>query len=134
MVVISNQSGIGKGLFSEKALHEVNDRLCSLLLKEGTGLDRIYFCPHLPEDRCACRKPSPGLFVQAARDFDFDPKESVVIGDNSCDIDLGKRVGAATILVRTGDGKRVEQEGGVQPDYIVDNLLIAAELIVGKKL
>jgi len=133
VVVVSNQSGVGRGFFNEVVLEEINTRLHFLLLKENTGFDKMYSCLHDPGRQCACRKPSPGLLIQASKEFKFDPKETVVIGDNICDIDLGKAVGAKTILVRTGDGEHVEREGLARPDYVVDDLLAAAELIVGKK-
>ena len=98
-----------------------------MLEAEGVQLDGIYFCPHTPEDRCACRKPAPGLIELASKELRFDLRSSIVIGDKACDIELGRRVGARTILVRTGYGAQSEQS--VAADYVVDNLSAAVEII-----
>ena len=89
------------------------------------SLDGIYYCPHLPEDGCECRKPRPGLLYRAASELGFRAAESFVIGDKRCDIELGQRVGATTVLVRTGYGAEIE----VQADHAVDDLIQAAVVI-----
>jgi D-glycero-D-manno-heptose 1,7-bisphosphate phosphatase len=130
VVVVTNQSGIGRGFFDLKRLEEIHERLREVLRENGTDVDRIYFCPHLPEDECGCRKPLAEMAQRAAKDFDADLSKSFVIGDNVCDIELGKNIGAeATILVRTGYGKTVEEEKLAVPDYTVENLFEAANLI-----
>lgn len=129
LIVVTNQSAVGRGKFTEARLAEINARLEELLLAEGVRLDGIYYCPHTPEDGCKCRKPEVGMVEQAARQLGFDPSECVVIGDKRCDIDLGRRVGAKTILVRTGYGAQEESSRIVAPDFVVDNLQDAAELI-----
>jgi D-glycero-D-manno-heptose 1,7-bisphosphate phosphatase len=127
LVVISNQSGIGRGYFTESDLMNVHTRIEDLLSEAGVILDGIYFCPHSPEDRCGCRKPEPGLLLCAAEDLGFIPEECIVIGDKACDIELGRRVGAITILVRTGYGASTERDGKAQADCVADSLLEAAE-------
>lgn len=129
LIVISNQSGIGRGMFTLAALTEVNDELQRQLRGAEVQIDSFYFCPHAPEDSCECRKPKPLLAQQAARDFGFDPGEAFVIGDKLCDIDLGRAIGARTILVRTGYGRQAE-ESGVPADVIVDDMTAAASYIV----
>ncbi|MEW6658107.1 MAG: D-glycero-beta-D-manno-heptose 1,7-bisphosphate 7-phosphatase [Thermodesulfobacteriota bacterium] len=129
LVVITNQSAIGRGYFDEQRLRLIHERLCSLLSARGVILDGIYFCPHTPDDDCSCRKPRPGLIERAARDFGFDPRQSFVIGDKPCDIELGQRVGATSILVRTGYGAQVESRQEIAVDYIVDDLQAAAGII-----
>ena len=99
LVVISNQSGIGRGYFPPERLDEMNARLTEMVRAAGASLAGIYCCPHAPEDHCSCRKPEPGLILQAAADLGFDPREAVVIGDKDSDIDCGRRVGAATVLI-----------------------------------
>lgn len=127
--VITNQSAIGRGFFDEQRLTEIHDKLKELLAAEGAKIDAVYFCPHTPDDDCNCRKPLPQMAYQAATDFTADLKKSFVIGDNECDIELGKNIGATTILVRTGHGIKTEQEGKVSPDYTVEDIHKAAILI-----
>ena len=129
LVVITNQSGIGRGYFDKARLDRIHERLSQLLEAESVHLDGIYFCPHMPEDDCTCRKPKTGLLESAAKDLDFDPRASLVIGDKASDIEMGQRVGASTLLVRTGYGAEVERDGTATPDYMVDSLLEAAQII-----
>lgn len=129
LVVITNQSAVGRGYMSLARLQEVHDRLVMLLAEGGVVLDGIYSCPHTPADGCACRKPRPGLVYRAASELGFDPKRAYVVGDNICDIELGKRVGATTLLVRTGHGDALAADGGAGADYVVDDLVGAAEIV-----
>jgi phosphoheptose isomerase len=129
LVVITNQSGIGRGFFDATRLSLVHDRMLELLAAEGIHLDGIYVCPHTPEDDCLCRKPKPGLLQRAASELAFAPEAAFVIGDKSCDIDLGRRVGATTFLVRTGYGAQVASDPMVTPDHVVDGVWEAAEII-----
>lgn len=129
VVVVTNQSGVGRGFFDLHKLEEINNHLQEVLKNEGAGVDAIYFCPHLPEDACNCRKPLTEMADRAARDFNAELSESFVIGDKVADIELGKNIGASTILVRTGYGKIAEQEKEPKPHYIVENLFEAACLI-----
>ncbi len=128
IIVVTNQSVIGQGMINQSELDEIHNRLKALLKREDVTLDGIYVCPHMPEDNCNCRKPKTGLLEQASRDFGFNLAGSIVIGDKVSDIELGKRAGATTILVRTGYGDQY-QRGEVQPDYIAADLENAASLI-----
>jgi D-glycero-D-manno-heptose 1,7-bisphosphate phosphatase len=129
LVLVTNQSAIGRGFFDGSRLDLIHRRLLDLLEAERVRLDGIYFCPHTPDHGCACRKPEPGMIETAAGELHFDPRLSFVIGDNECDVELGRRVSATTILVRTGYGTKVAAEGKVHPDYVVDDLAEAAQLI-----
>jgi D-glycero-D-manno-heptose 1,7-bisphosphate phosphatase len=129
LVVITNQSGVGRGFYNEVDVDLVHERMRQLLETEGIHLDRIYFCPHTPEDDCPCRKPQIGLLEKAERDLGFDPQTSFVIGDKPCDIELGRQIGATTFLVRTGYGAQVAQERIITPDYIVDDIQEAAGIM-----
>lgn len=129
LVIVSNQSGIGRGFLDELDLGRIHARLTELLAMDGTALDGIYCCPHLPTDRCACRKPETALVALAAAEHGFDPAESFVVGDKACDIELGRRVGATTILVRTGYGEEAAADPSVEADHIVADLSEAADLI-----
>lgn len=128
LVVISNQSGVGRGLVRLDQLAAVNARLVELLAADGVALDGLYFCPHVSEDDCHCRKPRPGMVEQAVRDLHFDPALSIVIGDNVCDLDLARTLGIPAILVRTGHGETV-LASGVQPAHVANDLLAAVEII-----
>lgn len=129
LAVITNQSGIGRGLFSLEALERIHGRMLDLLLQEGVEIEGIFFCPHTPEEHCDCRKPQPGLIERAADALGFDPAQSFVVGDKPCDVELGQAVGARTILVRTGYGTAIEAEKGCKPDYVADDLNKAAAII-----
>lgn len=129
IVVITNQSAVGRGLIDEARLDLIHRRLCDLLAEEGTSLDAIYFCPHTPEDGCLCRKPRSGLMDRARKDHCFDPGACFVIGDKPCDIEFGRRAGAVTFLVRTGYGAQVVHNDSADADYVVEHVEEAARII-----
>lgn len=129
LVVVTNQSAIGRGFFDEGHLGLIHQRLRELLEAERVYMDGIYVCPHRPENDCSCRKPRPGLLELAARELGFDPQTCFVIGDKACDIELGRGVGATTFLVRTGYGIQVAAENTLTPDYVVDDVWKAAQVI-----
>ena len=128
-VVVTNQSGIGRGYFDAATVDRVHERLSEMLGAEGASVDAYYICPHHPDDACACRKPATALAERAAAEFRADLRSSFVIGDKPCDIDLGRAVGATSILVRTGYGAEVEGKNEAAADHVVNNLLEAASLI-----
>lgn len=128
-VVVTNQSAVGRGYFGQDVLDRVHQRLRDLLALHEAYLDAIYVCPHRPADGCDCRKPAPGLALRAAQDLDVDLSRSFVVGDKVCDIELGKRLGATTLLVTTGYGARVAEQELADPDYIVPNLVEAAHVL-----
>jgi len=134
LAVLTNQSGIGRGYFDWPTLDAVHLRLGELLRQGGLALDGIYVCPHLEEDQCICRKPRPGLAERAALELSFDLRRAFVIGDKPADVELGRRVGATTFLVRTGYGEQYAAIPGVA-DFVVADLCEAADAIgrlVGK--
>jgi D-glycero-D-manno-heptose 1,7-bisphosphate phosphatase len=129
LAVVTNQSGIGRGYFDLNALDAVHARLKELLAAGGIVLDGIFVCPHVDADGCSCRKPLPGLVHRAAHELQFDPAQAFVIGDKAVDVGLGRAVGGTTLLVTTGYGAATLAAGTVQPDYVVADLLEAAERI-----
>ena len=131
LVVVTNQSGVGRGYFTADAVDRVHDRLRELLAADGASIDAIYICPHAPDQDCDCRKPLPGLAHQAIAEFGFDPKRSIVIGDKAADIDLGRAIGATTVLVRTGWGADHERDRSCEPDAVVDDLAGAVRWLEG---
>lgn len=110
-VVVTNQSGVARGIFDEAFVDEVHARLREMLGKEGASLDGFYFCPHHPTEgrgrylrSCDCRKPAPGLLLRAVEELSLDPERSTMVGDTIKDIEAAARIGARGILVRTGYG------------------------------
>jgi D-glycero-D-manno-heptose 1,7-bisphosphate phosphatase len=105
LVVLTNQSGIGRGYFDRAAAEEVNARVAALLAVEGVPIAGWYLCPHGPDEACNCRKPRPGLARQAADELGLDLTRSWMIGDKRSDVELARRIGARPILVTTGHGR-----------------------------
>ena len=127
LIVVSNQSGVGRGLFTLEQLQRVHQRFAAMLKDSGVPLAGLYFCPHRPDAGCDCRKPNTALLRQAAAEVGFAPADAVVIGDKSSDVELGRRVGATTILVSADP---VPSDGQLaRPDYTVPNLIEAAQII-----
>lgn len=126
LVVITNQSGVGRGFFSLDRVEKMNARLCEMVESLGVRLERIYFCPHSPDAGCACRKPAAGLLTRAAQDLGFNPHRAVVIGDKESDIEFGCRAGAKTILIA---GDTVVPPVHFKPDKVCSNLLDAAHAV-----
>lgn len=102
VVVVTNQAGVGLGLYDEAAVHAVHARIAELV--SPARVDGWFHCPHVPEDRCACRKPAPGLLRAAAAALDLDLGRSVLVGDKRSDLEAARAVGARAVLVRTGHG------------------------------
>ncbi len=143
VVVISNQSGLARGYFPEELLTTVHAKMTRLLAEEGAHVDGIYYCPHHPEakeerfrEKCNCRKPEPGLVLQAAAEMNLLPEESFVVGDRWSDIKTAVNCGARSVLVRTGYGRGDELYIGpqqtVQPDYKAEDLLEAVDWILSR--
>ncbi len=137
LIVISNQSGVARGLFTEDDLHKVNHRLSHLMEAKGAKVDAYYFCPHHPRHgemvECECRKPKTGMATAAAERFGIDLSSSYFVGDKATDIELGKNAGGKTVLVLTGFGneeKSLLQDRGIEPDMISASLPEAADWII----
>ncbi len=128
IVVVTNQSGLGRGYFTEKDLQEVNERLRAELRALGADYDALYYCPHKPDDGCNCRKPSPGLILRAASEQDLDLASSYTIGDREWDIEAGKAAGTRTVLITNGTTSRSPDRVGA--DIVAGNLMEAAGLIL----
>jgi D-glycero-D-manno-heptose 1,7-bisphosphate phosphatase len=129
--VVSNQSGVARGYFDMEQLAKVHRRLEEMLTRFDVRLNGIYLCPHSPDDGCNCRKPLPGMVHQAMAEHGFDPRQAWMVGDKEVDVGLGHAVGAKSILVRTGYGKRYESE--TKADFIADDLAQAVDLILDGK-
>ena len=129
VVIVTNQSGIGRGYFDVETLEKVHDRLRSELRKKGADYDAIYYCPHTPEDDCNCRKPKPGLFLRAASELNIDLASSYTLGDRNLDVEAGRAAGTRTILV-SNDSQNSGPELLSAPDFVVSDLHEAADVIV----
>lgn len=129
LIILTNQAGIGRGYFSESQLARIHTKLEEILIRESVRLDAILYCPHAPEQGCGCRKPKTRMAEEAAAAFHFRPEQSVMIGDKPCDVELGRAFGSTTILVRSGYG-RLYEAGGLQADYICDDLSAAATFLL----
>ena len=143
VIVITNQSGVGRGLIKETELLDIHHRLHQDFLAQKAQIDAFYYCPHYlfsPEVRyrqdCSCRKPLPGLGLRAARDWQLDLSQSYMIGDKVEDIQFGLNLGVTPILVLTGYGEKSRQElasSPHQPAFIASTLLEAVAWIVDRE-
>jgi D-glycero-D-manno-heptose 1,7-bisphosphate phosphatase len=104
IVGVSNQSGLGRGIFGLAQFEAVMRRVDELLAAEGAAFDAMHYCPHAPGDGCSCRKPLPGLLEDAARRVPYDAARSWVVGDKASDVELARRAGLGAVLVHTGYG------------------------------
>jgi histidinol-phosphate phosphatase family protein len=110
VAVVTNQAGIGRGMYGVEAYHAVNRAIDASLARSGAHIDAWYFCPHHPDAECVCRKPKPGMMLAAARDLSLDLGRSVLVGDKVSDLEAARAAGCRTVLVRTGYGREVEAE------------------------
>lgn len=144
VVVVSNQSGIARGLFTEDFVRTINNRIAAAMVENGAVIDRFYYCPHHPSEGldpyrkiCNCRKPEPGLLLQAAADLNLDLSGSYMIGDHLRDIETARRAGAKGILVMTGHGPDQLQSAEItsanRPDDIAPDILEAVRWILRDK-
>lgn len=137
LIVISNQSGVSRGLITKQMVDEVNNKINELLLKENTSIDAFYYCPYHPdynnEEDCKCRKPSPKLVYDAAKDFQIDLSKSYFVGDTISDIQCGFNAGMKSILVKTGNGTEsfsILQKQNKIPTFVAENLAQACRFII----
>ena len=142
-VVVTNQSGVGRGLIEEKELHRIHEQMQEAFLSQNSRLDAIYYCPHyeasvIAEYRknCPCRKPNPGMGIKAAAEYGLDLQNSYMIGDKTEDILFGLNIKATPILLLSGHGKRAFKELSekkIKPAYVAGDLLEAANWIVARE-
>lgn len=134
LVVVTNQSGLGRGYFSSRDLEAIHSKLRLVLAEDGVTLDGLYFCPHHPDDHCNCRKPARGMIDRAHAELKVDLSRSYVIGDSIRDIELAKQVGARSLLVMTGpSGAEALADlmaRDLPPDYVAEELSQAVDWIV----
>jgi len=134
LVMITNQSGIGRGFFGRRDLELVHRRMMEILKKNGVKLDGIFLCIHRPDQHCACRKPKLLLFRRAAKKLSIDFKKSYLIGDKLADVTPAKILGARGILVETGEGLKHRRESRTQGFRTVKNLKDAVNIIIKERM
>jgi len=148
VVVVTNQAGIARGMYTERELAAVTARIGELLGRAGARLDATYFCPHHPEAgvgayklACRCRKPAPGMLEQAAAELGLDLARSAIVGDKATDLEAGRAAGCAAVLVRSGYGAREEAReaarlaasgGAPLADAVFDSLAAAVPWLVAR--
>jgi len=132
IVVITNQSGIARGYFSEETLEKIHEKMKSEISQEEDIIDAIYYCPHHPDEKCNCRKPNPGLIEKARKDLDIDTKKSFIIGDRMLDVEAGFKTHCKTVLVPENKEKvNIEmQESEIEPDYVCDDFYTGIKWII----
>jgi len=137
LIVITNQSGIAVGYYTEEDFHNITKYMLNLLEKEDIKIEKVYYCPHHPEGiipelkmKCNCRKPESGMIKQAIKEFDIDPSNSFLIGDKETDIMAGHKEGIKSILVKTGQGMKYVKD--TKADFVAKNILDAVENFILK--
>lgn len=136
--IVTNQSGIGRGFFTEEQLSATHARMIEAIQCADGHIEKIYYCPHHPDDGCECRKPKPGMLHQAAKDNNVDLSESHFIGDSSSDIKAAAAAGAIPILVLTGHGQKTYKtytkgdntHASIRPLKVFTNLYTASKSLV----
>ena len=136
LFIVTNQSAVGRGLMSRRQLDLIHERMLDYIGGSGGRVDAILICPHHPDDRCACRKPEPGLLHEASERHKVNLSRSFLIGDHHTDIEAGARAGLETVLVRTGRGEKslaARDAWRYQPTFVADDLIDAAIWVLGRQ-
>lgn len=130
VIVVTNQSGVSRGLLDEAMLEKIHAKMRRLVSEKGGKIDAIYFCPHGPDDGCNCRKPKPGLLKAFASDFHADLTTVTVIGDSLRDLQAAEAVGAKPVLVKTGKGQQTLVNNPQLDIPVFENLYDAAQHLI----
>ena len=130
VVVITNQSGISRGYFTEETLSLIHRKMKEELKKHGASVDAIYYCPHHPDDDCECRKPKPGLLLHAAEDMGISLRLSYMIGDDRKDTEAGREAGCRTVWLTTDQGPSVSEPHPQMPNHVARDLYEAVQWVI----
>ena len=131
VVVATNQSGIGRGLFDMTMLNAINEKMLDALAQLGGRLDAIFYCPHTADSDCACRKPKPGMFEEIGQRFNAPLRGIPSVGDSLRDMQASAAVGAQPMLVVTGKGEKTQAQGGLPANtQVFANLSVAVRAII----
>ena len=128
LIIATNQSGIGRGYYTMKNFENFNSHLIHELKKHNIKIEKIYVCPHKPEDNCECRKPKAKLIKDAEKEFNIDLNNSFMIGDKKIDVEMGHNAGCKSILVLTGNGMKEKENSNA--DYVAKDLLEVAKWVI----
>ncbi|PIE51505.1 D,D-heptose 1,7-bisphosphate phosphatase [Candidatus Fermentibacteria bacterium] len=132
VVIVTNQSGIGRGYYTHSAVEEIHSAMLTAFAAAGAEGVSVYYCPHHPSESCSCRKPETGMIEKAREELSL-PKRGWMVGDADSDMELGRRSGLKTILVLTGRGadqlEKIRAAGGPVPDFVTDSLVSALRII-----
>jgi D-glycero-D-manno-heptose 1,7-bisphosphate phosphatase len=131
LVVVTNQSGVGRGFYPMDRVLAMNERLRAMVRAIGAELAAIYVCPHAPEEHCACRKPAQALMLRAAADLSFEPRRAVMIGDKQSDVEFGRRAGALSVLIAEA---APSADWPHRPDLVVPDLNVAADALQARQI
>ena len=133
VIVVTNQSGVARGFFPESLIEAIHEKMTAELSASGAHVEAIYYCPHIRDDNCDCRKPLPGMLERAAREHALDLASSVLVSDRYDDISMAQSVGCKGILVLSGYGRGEYEwhrhDWPRQPDHVVENLTAAVDLV-----
>lgn len=147
-IVVTNQAGVARGFFTEKFVRQTHEILQADLLQKNASIDKFYYCPHHPTEgtgiylqNCSCRKPLPGMLLQASHDLDIELKNSYMIGDTYRDMEAAKKAGVRGILVKTGYGREELLDvgadvagAGSRPDFVAEDILEAVKWIIKDRI
>jgi D-glycero-D-manno-heptose 1,7-bisphosphate phosphatase len=133
VVVATNQSGVGRGLFDMYTLNLINDKMMELVFRTGGRIEAVFFCPHTNDDGCRCRKPRTGMFEDIASRFNTDLKGVPTVGDSLRDLQAGAAMGCKTYLVRTGKGTKTQHDPALPKDTMIfDDLAAVVKHLVAQ--
>jgi len=128
VIIATNQSGVARGLYDMATLNAIHQKFYQLLAAAGGRVDALFICPHGPDDDCNCRKPRPGMFLNAIHRFSLDPRNTPAIGDSLRDLQAAAQAGCRPWLVRTGNGLATETQPLPEGTQVVDDLSAAVDL------
>ena len=136
VILITNQSAVGRGMITSAGLNHMHQMMKDEIVSHGGLVSDIFFCPHMPDKGCDCRKPAPGMILQAREKYHIDLSQAVMVGDSAKDIECAGNAGCSrAVLVKTGNGRQAEKQlikKGIFPDYVAADLFNAAQWIMGK--
>ncbi len=136
VIIITNQSAIGRKMITTQGLNDIFTKMTAGVREKGGHITDIFYCPHLPEDNCECRKPKPQMILKAQKKHNIDMRTAIMVGDSAKDIECAKSAGCSfSILVKTGNGINAAVElakKNIRPDYVAEDLFEAAKWIIEK--
>ncbi len=130
IVLITNQSVIARGMTTIEGLEFMHNNMKGEIEEYGGKIEKIYYCPHHPDEGCDCRKPKPGMLLRAIKENNIDPTKSFMVGDRMMDVEVGKKVGCKTVIIPSERGQMEMRESSIKPDYVAKDLLDTSKWII----